>query len=123
MAKEFKHYDKKYKELVRTDEFESKELQARAKRIIGWQRAVLVWPQERVRFAVYEAPGFESWQRFRVSLKGQSTGMKLLRLMDYANRALHNLQAQKDIERIRVDNYIGALRRGGQLDANYRIVK
>jgi hypothetical protein len=123
MAKEFERYNRTYKHLERTDSMESLELQERAKKIIGWQRVVYTYPQERIRFAVYEAPGFESWQRFRVSLKGQSTGMKLLRLMHYANAALHNLQAQKDIERIRVDNYIGALKRGGQLDDKYRIVK
>jgi hypothetical protein len=51
----------------------------------------------------------EEWQRFRVSLKGLSTAEKLRRLRSYKTNHSGRCVA------VRVDNYLNALRRGGQL--------
>jgi hypothetical protein len=64
--------------------------------------------QHDVNYAVYWAPGWESWQRFRLSLKGQSIEKKLERLRGYWNGS-----DQDANEWIRVYNYLGALLRGG----------
>jgi len=52
----------------------------------------------------------EEWQKFRVSLKGQSTTTKLRRLKRYYEDGI----GEADVE-IRVDNYLKALARGGQI--------
>lgn len=62
-----------------------------------------------VNYAVYWAPGWENWQRFRLSLKGQSIGEKLERLRGY----WHSCNKDDTNEWIRVYNYLGALLRGG----------
>lgn len=70
---------------------------------------------------VHQAVDNEEWQRFRRSLKGTSTEEKLTRLcVYYLDNAPHIYPT--DIEPcgdcdvcIRVDNYIKALCRGGQL--------
>lgn len=123
MGGKFKEYDKKYACFRRTDSMESIADQFYAKKTIGWNGDVLQWNQDLVQYAVYEAPGFERWQQFRVSLKGQSTGMKLLRLQRYLVEKLTCSAKQIEYERCRVDNYIGALIRGGQLDNKFRIVR
>lgn len=116
MAKEFKNFDKKYKKGSDSD-LTSKEL-AIASKITFWPFALDSWTIDFVRYAVYEAEGFEEWQKFRVSLKGQSTQVKLYRLEDRAIK-MHELYKdnyeQERIEKCRIDNYIGALVRGGQL--------
>lgn len=132
MAKEFKEYDKKY--AAYKGKLMDYELQdtlfdlSLADLVDSWDQvngfedtAVLPlasYTQDEARQAVYWAEGAEDWQKFRVSLKGNSTCEKLYRLahrfwVDRNNR----------FERIRIDNYIGALRRGGQLDSNNRIIK
>ena len=66
----------------------------------------------------------ENWQLFRVSMKGESTTEKLRMLEKYFDEAHEAAQAlptrERQIQetedvRIRVDNYIKALSRGGQL--------
>lgn len=68
----------------------------------------------------------EEWQKFRVSLKGKSTTVKLRKLRLYhgdQDVATHDGATLGDIDTsdcdvcIRVDNYIKALCRGGQLHA------
>lgn len=118
MGGKFKEYDKKYAHCKRTDTMESAHMQVVARSQQCWPLEVLQWTQVLVQGAVYEAPGFEEWQKFRVSLKGQSTGMKLVRLQQYLVE--NNVT---EIARCRVDNYIGALVRGGQLDSKLRIVR
>lgn len=49
------------------------------------------------------------WQTFRLSLKGLSTADKLKRLETYRNTH------EGRVDEVRVDNYINALLRGGQL--------
>ena len=60
-------------------------------------------------YAVYFAYGWENWQIFRLSIKGLSVGSKLVCLQgrwDNCDRSDPN-------ERIRINNYLGALLRGG----------
>lgn len=123
VEKRFKHFDRKFKEYMRTDGDETPELLARAKKIDRWEQDVHVWPQHKVQHAVYDAPDAEQWQKFRVSLKGQSTRVKLARLRQRHIDILDARDSQYEIEKIRIDNYIGSLVRGGQLDDKYRVVK
>ena len=58
--------------------------------------------------AVYYAPGWERWQIFRISLKGDPIAEKLTRLEWYLKNSDHSNE-----EYIRVSNYLGALLRGG----------
>jgi hypothetical protein len=60
----------------------------------------------------------EGWQKFRLSMKGKSTATKLDMLKKYwtdngGTRTTHNDDSWKI--NVRVDNYIKALCRGGQL--------
>lgn len=117
MAKEFKAFDAKYARGC-DSQLSVQELEE-ARRIGSWNLPVDSWSIAFVRNAVYEATGFEEWQKFRVSLKGQSTQVKLYRLRKrwYAMRTqFESDSAQLDVEKCRIDNYIGALKRGGQLD-------
>ena len=72
----------------------------------------------------------EEWQKFRLSLKGTSTQDKLARLREYfksfehghsaLGRPYYDSQGYKCLHNdcdacIRVDNYLKALARGGQL--------
>lgn len=68
---------------------------------------------------IAEAVDDEEWQKFRVSLKGNSTENKLRKLLDYytdnmSNQGAVGVPTIEDI-RIRVDNYLKALARGGQI--------
>lgn len=58
------------------------------------------------------------WQKFRLLLKGISTQekLKLLRLWLEDHKHAHAQQVQ-------VDNYLGALKRGGQISAKGEILK
>ena len=68
-----------------------------------------------------------NWQRVRLSMKGQTTAEKLRLLkqwrdaclFDDGRGGLHLLTSTI----VQVDNYLGALRRGGQLDMNNMIRK
>ena len=76
--------------------------------------------------AVYEADGHEEWQCFRVSLKGLTTQEKIYMLHRRYNALVaHGERGVNvaDLEDTRIHNYIGALRRGGQLNANLEVVK
>lgn len=71
----------------------------------------------------------ESWQEFRLNMKGKSTKVKLEMLKEYYEGSLHKRNhttwlglSSKPIDVdcdicIRVDNYVKALCRGGQLKA------
>ena len=75
-----------------------------------WKRDVSSLTQREILGAVRN----DAWQRFRRSLKGLSTEEKLDHLDSYLERRSSNGKvSRKDI--IRVDNYINALLRGGQL--------
>lgn len=97
---------------------------------VKWPVKVAQWEQEFVQYCVYELHDPREWQLFRVSMKGLTTYEKLYMLH---NRfiTLCEEPSSKDevawhvykIEKCRIDNYIGALVRGGQLNSNLEIVK
>jgi len=70
---------------------------------------------------IAQAVDDEDWQEFRVSMKGKSTEQKLrmLKKYDYEVHGGENAFSALDVVNcdycIRVDNYIKALCRGGQL--------
>lgn len=66
---------------------------------------------------IAQAVDNEDWQRFRVSLKGKSTQLKLYKLRQYFDDKVVNGKDSYDDVCIRVDNYLKALARGGQLEA------
>lgn len=99
-----------------------------------WTYMVFKWSHEQVHAAVYLADDTAEWQLFRVSMKGLTTHEKLSMLyqrmeekvvgismsmffnqMDYA--------AARDKEQCRIDNYLGALVRGGQLSKTHEYVR
>ncbi len=69
-----------------------------------WDKPILAIEQSEILEAVKDP----TWQRFRISLKGLPTEVKLDRLSDWP------IRDRKD--QVRVDNYLNALKRGGQLD-------
>jgi hypothetical protein len=137
MAKEFKDFDKKYAHLAGT----ALKTIIKAGGPIAQEDIAQCdhWPEMRnfteeysistIRFAVYEAPGAEEWQQFRVSLKGLTTREKIYALLWYwdahvAPGAGASISVEAwSREIIRVNNYLGALKRGGQLDSALRVVK
>jgi hypothetical protein len=124
--KKFEEYDKKYADLARTDEQEEPHIQDLARDTTCWYGPhIESFPQVEVKYAVYEAADHEEWQKFRCSLKGQSTRMKLARLWVHYQNSRANAESIKelDVAKIRVHNYLGALKRGGLLDEKGRIIK
>ncbi len=101
-----------------------------------WAHGYVQPDQADVQFAVYKAEDFIRWQLFRVALKGISTQQKL-RMMyvrwemfdcDHVDYGMirGNVYSATDIqalEWIRLNNYVGALRRGGQLNERLEVVK
>jgi len=72
---------------------------------------------------IAQAVDDETWQEFRLSLKGQSTQDKVFDLIEYYNDNHDGMcegVANCDFC-IRIDNYIKALCRGGQLGAGMTI--
>jgi hypothetical protein len=68
----------------------------------------------------------DGWQTFREGLKGKPTEQKLDRIRDYWFNTPHAHNGEGDIEAhchvcVRVDNYLKALARGGQLHAGVDI--
>ena len=62
------------------------------------------------------------WQAFRLSLKGKSTRDKLARLAEWYDGFWPDTQGSSKWEReVQVGNYLGALRRGGQLNMNNEV--
>lgn len=59
-----------------------------------------------------KAVSSDSWQKFRLSLKGLSTSSKLQKLSQWVSKHHNSPQAK-----LQASNYRGALRRGGQLKA------
>lgn len=124
MAKEFKNFDKMFtKALI----FETRVTYAALQPLMKWPYALAKdpWDHEYIRFCVYESSTSERWQLFRVSLKGLETGWKLAQLEHYCIKHFvgNTFWYEAKIEKCRIDNYIGALRRGGQLNENYEVAK
>lgn len=124
MAKEFRDFDKKYKHLIRLDAGEDSTMRMAAELTSKWEHPVKVYTHDQVRFATYFAPGSEEWQQFRVSMKGQSTKMKLARLnLRYLAAQAVEKEGEWELEKVRIDNYILALKRAGQLNENLEVVR
>lgn len=145
MTQRFKLYDKKYSSLKNTifenENLDKQQLNNTSKWIYADQ--IVFWTQKQIAFAVYESESADQWQQFRVSLKGNLVRMKIHRLQKrYEEINLHNiykgivenigklgihykheLDNELVLEKIRIDNYIGALCRQRSLDENYNIVK
>jgi len=77
-----------------------------------WRRKVQTLRMDEILTAVDDP----KWQEFRESLKGVPTGQKLDHL-DYYLRSTDPASSPEEIcvREVRVDNYINALLRGGQL--------
>lgn len=65
------------------------------------------------RDAIAKAIKCEDWQRFRLSLKGQSTEKKVAHLFGYLSTDVEC--CDKDTRHVQVYNYLNALSRGGQI--------
>lgn len=70
-----------------------------------WRRTVMSLTRDEIMQAVNDP----KWQEFRLSLKGLPTYRKLIMLDEYLKT--HTAR----VDKVRVDNYINALLRGGQL--------
>lgn len=90
----------------------------------GWiYDALNGWPPNLVQLYCVQD---EEWQGIRLSMKGVSTQRKLEILRIYYERKILGLPIRSHSTQrfdCQVDNYLGALRRGGQLDMNNLIKK
>jgi len=129
MAKEFKEFENQFtaSQLNSMRVLYLNDVITRGVIIDRWEHVAdyCVEDQTRVCNAVYRNKGFEQWQCFRVAMKGLSTYDKLKMLHEYwyihVTAESHGLSKQTSI--VRINNYIGALRRGGQLDKDFVVAK
>lgn len=84
----------------------------------SWPYAISTYsPAEVQEFCVKDA----AWQEFRLSLKGISTEAKLRKLNQYrANRLYATGELARRYE-VQIDNYLNALKRGGQLTMDLKV--
>jgi hypothetical protein len=129
MAKEFKDWDKVFtKAEIATcrQKWLYDNLEGRSEKDLVERGNFHIWPDyigymavsiEEARHAVYKADGFRDWQLFRVSLKGLSTVHKLFMLGHYWKVMCDEAEDEdsRTTNLHRIWNYIGALKRGGQL--------
>jgi hypothetical protein len=92
-----------------------------ADRLEAWPHTVNSWSQDFVQKCVYHYSDHVEWQLFRVSLKGLDTYEKLYCLDKYFGMVVNDGATQYIVEKCRIDNYIGALVRGGQLNRKYEV--
>lgn len=140
MAREFKEFDDKYyaykgKFFYYEDTRVLYALAQETAKCFRGDNVAVVHTNADIRHAVYFGEGFEEWQKFRVSLKGCNTAMKLVRLewrWNYFEAhvgkidSIGKLEITEELwrlEQIRIDNYIYALRRGGQLNSQFKIAR
>lgn len=128
--KAFKNWDKQFsrQELIVVRQYYLKSYTV----LDRWVHKVSQWPQEFVQACVYQVSTTEEWQRFRVAMKSLSTQEKLGMLHNRYREKVTPLASddpdgptwvEYKIEKCRIDNYIGALVRGGQLNSNLEIVR
>lgn len=139
MSKEFKEFDRKYKHLAGTAIKNIRGVGGSIAKedIFGfkttgwpfWDQFTEAYSAGEINFAVYKATGAEEWQKFRVSLKGLTTCEKLYALTWYwythveCGVSGHITAENLRHEVIRVNNYLGALKRGGQLNSALKVVR
>jgi len=101
---------------------------------VKWNYMIFKWSHEAVHAAVYLSNDTAEWQLFRVSMKGLTTHEKLWMLEQRMQRKIVGINigmfvnqmdyaAARDKEQCRIDNYLGALVRGGQLSKTYEVVR
>jgi len=82
------------------------------------------WPHSIVHYGIDEVLMYvrdNEWQNFRLSLKGLPTTEKLQRLSQRRQDKMDHLCVLPRQEQVRIDNYINALKRGGQLAIDGRV--
>lgn len=89
--------------------------------IVKWDFSVLPYTNSEVRDYCTNDP---EWQRFRLTLKGVPTFKKveMLRIRRASYCGSENMFPPRKYQ-VQLDNYINALRRGGQLNDAYEVVK
>jgi hypothetical protein len=93
--------------------------------VTAWRYALQSYSPDEVRkYCVQDS----NWQVFRICLKGLSTYVKLANLERW--RSVHLVHGQKGADgqyilprrqQVQIDNYINALKRGGQLDMECKV--
>lgn len=128
MVSQFKLYNKKYRKLAGTAlkfimSYGGHIAKSDIDSIEGWEppHEHFVfregYSREQIRWVVYESSGSVEWQKFRVRLKGLNTKEKLYALSWWFGMC----DEAEDV--IRVNNYLGALKRSGHLDSNLKVSK
>ena len=82
------------------------------------------WPFEVKHVAKKEIEQYcpdPDWQKVRLSMKGTSTQEKMQILNRWRNRHLINQEFLPRKIEVQIDNYVNALKRGGQLDVEGNI--
>ena len=131
MAKDFKGYDKKFRKFAGTalkqvlDAENQRMMQTHISVIDGWYelRFEEGYSREKIRYCVYDSPDAEIWQKFRVSLKGLNTKEKLYCLVWWYWNAHNEYATDSHRNLVRVNNYLGALKRSGHLDSKLKVSK
>lgn len=82
------------------------------------------WPYEVGSYTPAEVRQYavadEAWQKFRLSLKGVPTKEKLAKLAAYRRAKMQNGKLPRRYQ-VQIDNYINALKRGGQLSLDFKV--
>ena len=134
--KNFKKYERKYRDLIgsalqniiathgriaQEDIDESDHWPARDIHFIAIKPHL---SQIEVSHAVYESDTADEWQKFRVSLKGLTTKEKMYCLIwRWIHHSVDQQPMEKYREIIRIQNYLGALVRSGNLNSDLRVIK
>lgn len=85
-----------------------------------WSYVVLPHSQQSIRLAVKNTV----WQEYRKSLKGLPTHSKLDKLEVWLVAPPYGIASPSYEDRhTQVDNYLNALKRGGQLNHNLEVIK
>lgn len=83
------------------------------------------WPHPVKSYTVEEVKQFcvkdSHWQVFRLHLKGWPTTSKLEMLETWLKGNGHSTNSNLRATEVQVDNYLNALKRGGQLDMQLRV--
>lgn len=83
------------------------------------------WPHPvkgMTRCEIMTAIKYQPWQDLRLILKGKTTALKLTMLHNWMLAERRSGNQSRDIQ-VCVDNYLNALKRGGQLNSNLEVVK
>lgn len=85
------------------------------------------WPHEVTQLTTAEITTHcvksAGWQSFRESLKGLPTTEKLDRLAHWRQMDIDGVGLVRRRCQVQIDNYINALKRGGQLNMNLEVVR